>query len=75
METCRLCHKWDGQMVKYSVRHNVHIECALKKWGPGFFKCLKSHALIYLPFLPIKDAGYEKEYLQELELRGLRNKD
>lgn len=29
MQTCRFCKKWDGDMVKYGVRHYAHHACFL----------------------------------------------
>lgn len=29
MQTCRFCKGWNGEMVKYGVRHHAHHACYL----------------------------------------------
>lgn len=55
MATCRLCGKDDltqrgrGDLIQYSVRHYVHAQCGLEKWGAGFFERLKLWPLQQFP--------------------------
>lgn len=63
MSTCRICTKADwnetekGPLVKYGVRHYVHAECALKRWGSTFFTRLTLWQLDQFPAIYAKQAG------------------
>ena len=65
MNTCRVCGDWrphQYEMVKYSVRHYAHADCAMKKWGADFFNRLTPwQAAHQFPYFAAKDAGFEKE--------------
>jgi hypothetical protein len=39
--TCRFCHGWEGEMVRYGVRHCAHLECALAKQGMNFIRAFR----------------------------------
>ena len=64
---CRLCgeseyteyHK--QTLIKYGVRHYVHAECALKKWGAEFFDRLTPHQAERFPYMAAKKFGVVKE--------------
>ena len=60
--TCRLCHKANFEdhkypMIHYSTRHNVHADCALKRWGAEFFERLTPWQLRQFPALAAIEAG------------------
>jgi len=66
--TCRLCGNGESSsqaLFKYGVRHYVHAECGLKKWGASLFDRLPAHQLGELPYRIMKRAGL----LPELERR------
>lgn len=68
MGTCRVCKNEEasrGPLIKYSVRHYAHADCALAKWGAGFFDRLTSFQLSQFPFHSAQRAGL----LGELERR------
>jgi hypothetical protein len=70
MSTCRLCDDWrtnatTGPLVKYSVRHYAHADCALTRWGAGFFDRLALWPLMNFP----AHAAARHGLLGELEAR------
>jgi hypothetical protein len=65
MSTCRLCGDWGeqrGTLVPYSVRHYVHVECGLKRWGVAFFDRLMPWQVRNLPPVQVSMAGFLEEW-------------
>jgi len=67
MSTCRICGKaeydHDYNLVRYSIRHSVHTDCGLKKWGADFFdKLTPWQCENQLPFLLVKKMGLEEAF-------------
>lgn len=63
MHTCRLCgdfheHGKAGALVKYSVRHYAHAQCAMEKWGAAFFDRLTPFQARQFPVLFALRAGH-----------------
>jgi len=70
LNTCRLCKKsevgeYSTSLIKYGVRHYVHAECGLKKWGAVFLDMIPAHEVGRLPWRAVKAAGL----LPEVERR------
>jgi hypothetical protein len=40
---CRFCGEWRGELVKYGVRHEAHLGCALGKQGMRWVRRLIEH--------------------------------
>jgi hypothetical protein len=40
---CRFCGDWRGELVKYGVRHEAHLKCALGKQGMPWLHKLIAH--------------------------------
>lgn len=40
---CRFCGDWRGELVKYGVRHEAHLGCALGKQGMKWVRKLIAH--------------------------------
>ena len=57
MSTCRFCHGWQGDMVKYGVRHYAHLGCALDKLGSDFLDRLTTWQLGQLSFMDLSKRG------------------
>lgn len=73
MHTCRVCSttEYDKsvskfKLIQYAVRHWVHPDCALKKWGAAFFDRLTPWQCYNL--FPVKVAR-EAGLMDELEAR------
>lgn len=58
--TCRVCGESAAGLVKYSVRHYVHADCAMKKWGAAFFARLSPWQASRFPYLSAVAVGAEK---------------
>jgi hypothetical protein len=59
MSTCRVCGDHDGHLIKYSVRHYAHPQCAMNKWGAAFFERLTPwQCARQFPYLAAKRAGH-----------------
>lgn len=41
--TCRFCHDWKGEMVKYGIRHYAHPQCGLGAQGLEWLRKVVSH--------------------------------
>lgn len=65
LQTCRLCklsnYESKESLVKYGVRHNAHLSCALTKFGGAFLDRLHSHQIAQLPFMILKEHGLLEE--------------
>lgn len=68
--TCRLCGVTGTcslsrpyPLVRYSIRHWVHADCGLKKWGETLFSKLSLHALETFPVLACKQFGLGSNYI------------
>ena len=63
MTTCRLCRegaaheRTRGKLIRYNVRHYAHADCALARWGGGFFQRLRDWPLKQFPVLNAARAG------------------
>jgi hypothetical protein len=64
--TCRLCHDMGSKnMVRYSTRHWVHIECGLEKWGTeAFMAKLQDHQIARIPDSLVQSNAVLKAWLQ-----------
>ena len=61
--TCRLCKDFyrEVPLIKYSVRHYAHADCALKKWGAAFFDRLTPWQCAHqFPYMVAVKFGHEK---------------
>ncbi|WP_411887390.1 hypothetical protein [Hydrocarboniphaga effusa] len=70
--TCRVCkeselEKGHYPLVKYSVRHYAHADCALKKWGAAFFDRLTHYQLTRFPALAASRVGLSDELGRRIE--------
>lgn len=83
LKTCRFCgmsnfeHRHPAAhsaWVKYGIRANAHLQCAVAKQGESFIRKLATHKLLSLPVLEIKDLGMHTVYLDELDKRKLTPK-
>jgi hypothetical protein len=75
MNTCRFCKDWrrGGGLIKYSVRHYAHLECAIAKQGPRWLKNLTTWQLEQVMRLARKEVrrlGLEDALRAELASRG-----
>ena len=74
--TCRLCgdseydkgHKYP--IIHYATRHNVHVDCGLKRWGADFFDRLHTNQLRQFPALAAADFGLLETLIAEIDKRG-----
>jgi hypothetical protein len=71
LNTCRLCGKselgrYSTNLVKYGVRHYVHAECGLKKWGAAFLDKIPQYEIGHLPYRAVKAAGLMAEVERRL---------
>lgn len=80
MNSCRLCKKADYEtplenLIKYSVRHYVHLSCALAKWGNSFLDRLHDHQIEQLPFLVLTRFEGAMAYAEDrlAKLRGTKS--
>ena len=80
MNSCRLCKLAEYQtplekLVKYSVRHNAHLSCALEKWGVTFLDRLHGHQIEQLPFMVLNRFEGALAYAQQrlAQLKGTKN--
>lgn len=60
---CQVCKQGcnSDALIKYSVRHYAHPECAMKKWGSAFFDRLTPWQCAHrFPYLVAAKAGHSK---------------
>jgi hypothetical protein len=80
VNTCRLCKKAEYKtpnenLIKYGVRHYVHLSCALTKWGNTFLDGLHDHQIGQLPFMVLDRFDGALEYAQQrlAKLKGTKS--
>ncbi len=68
MNTCRVCkvavYGPEPKLIKYSVRHYAHPECALNRWGAAFFDRLTDWQLTRFPAMAAAEAGLFDELVR-----------
>ncbi len=79
--TCRLCHEQEivgndhkNPIIHYATRSNVHVRCALQRWGKDFFGKLSTDRLKKLPFMILQEFGFLDAAREELARREHSNR-
>lgn len=79
LRTCRFCQmsNYDyrhpavhSAWVRYGVRANAHLQCAVARQGEAFLRKLPTYKLKALPILELKDLGMLGVLRDELQKRG-----
>jgi len=66
--TCRICHEYGRDVVKYAARHYAHPECAMKKWGADFFdRITPTQAATQIPVMIARDLGLFEILMKKAE--------